>query len=87
MTGTYMNSLTIQNYKNYKNENTSSKNQKALVRTDWLSIIVRRKKAVRSVKDKIVNLFKNKYNTTRSYLVQRKSKRKKKSEDQIIKAI
>ena len=34
MTGTYMNSLTIQNYKNYKNENTSSKNQKALVRTD-----------------------------------------------------
>ena len=87
MTGTYMNSLTIQNYKNYKNENTSSKNQKALVRTDWLSIIVRRKKAVRSVKDKIVSLFKNKYNTTRSYLVQRKSKRKKKSEDQIIKAI
>ena len=87
MTGTYMNSLTIQNYKNYKNENTSSKNQKGLVRTDWLSIIVRRKKAVRSVKDKIVSLFKNKYNTTRSYLVQRKSKRKKKSEDQIIKAI
>ena len=87
MTGTYMNSLTIQNYKNYKNENASSKNQKALVRTDWLSIIVRRKKAVRSVKDKIVSLFKNKYNTTRSYLVQRKSKRKKKSEDQIIKAI
>ena len=87
MTGTYMNSLTIQNYKNYKNENTSSKNQKGLVRTDWLSIIVRRKKAVRSVKDKIVSLFKNKYNTTSSYLVQRKSKRKKKSEDQIIKAI
>ena len=36
---------------------------------------------------KIVSLFKNKYNTTRNYLVQRKSKRKKKSEDQIIKAI
>ena len=52
MTGTYMNSLTIQNYKNYKNENTSSKNQKALVRTDWLSIIVRRKKAYVVLKTK-----------------------------------
>ena len=59
MTGTYMNSLTIQNYKNYKNENTSSKNQKALVRTDWLSIIVRRKKAVRSVKKSWVFLKTN----------------------------
>ena len=47
-----MNSLTIQNYKNYKNENTSSKNQKALVRNNWLSIIVRRKKAYVVLKTK-----------------------------------
>ena len=29
-----MNSLKNQNHKNYENENTSAKNQKALVRTD-----------------------------------------------------